>query len=178
MAYRLGTDSAVLDFAVVWRHLSTETYWSRGRTLDQVEDEFTTAWRVVTAHESTTGMLAGFARAISDGIGSALLADVFVASDHRRRGLGKLILNHMIDAGPGREFGWILFTHNAHKLYEEFGFERIDSLAMIRLPGPPGRDEHRGQNPIADYRAITRRTVGRSPAWRGTRRDAVTTDEA
>ena len=38
----------------------------------------------------------------------------------------------MIEDGPGREFRWVLFTADAHGLYEQFGFAAPDATAMVR----------------------------------------------
>lgn len=62
----------------------------------------------------------------------AYLADVFVLDAHRGHGLGKRILQLMIDDGPGHAFRWTLFTGDAHGLYEQFGFGAPDATAMVR----------------------------------------------
>lgn len=74
----------------------------------------------------------GFARAVSDGVSFAFLADVFVLPAHRGRGLGKRLVAAMIDEGPGADFRWALFTGDAHGLYEQFGFAAPDATAMVR----------------------------------------------
>ena len=38
----------------------------------------------------------------------------------------------MIDDGPGRDFRWVLFTADAHGLYEQFGFAEPGRTAMVR----------------------------------------------
>ena len=50
------------------------------------------AWRVVGAYRAGTGELVGFARAVSDGVGFAYLADVFVLPEHQGHGLGKRLM--------------------------------------------------------------------------------------
>ncbi|UNX55625.1 GNAT family N-acetyltransferase [Georgenia sp. TF02-10] len=64
------------------------------------------------------------------------LADLFVLPGHRGRGLGKRLVQRMIDDGPGRGFRWVLFTGDAHRLYERFGFTAPDSTAMVRPAAP------------------------------------------
>ncbi len=76
--------------------------------------------------------MVGFARAISDGIGIACLADLFVLPTHEGRGIATLMLNEMIENGPGRDIHWFLFTADAHGLYRKFGFEAPDATAMVR----------------------------------------------
>jgi hypothetical protein len=77
-AYELDDDPARVDRDAVWHFLSTEAYWGKSRTRDDFERQFAGAWRVVGAYESAGGGQAGFARAISDGVAFAYLADVFV----------------------------------------------------------------------------------------------------
>ena len=82
-----------------------------------------------------TGEQVGFARAVSDGVAFAFLADVFVVPAHRGHGLGKRLVAAMIDEGPGADFRWTLFTGDAHGLYEQFGFAAPDATAMVRPAG-------------------------------------------
>ncbi|MEV6895903.1 GNAT family N-acetyltransferase [Amycolatopsis sp. NPDC051372] len=120
--YELDDDPGRLDLDVLWKFLSTEAYWGRWRTRDQVEAAVAGSWRVVGAYERATGHQVGFARAISDGVTSAYLADVFVVEDARGSGLGKEIVREMIDNGPGAGMRWMLHTADAHGLYRQFGF--------------------------------------------------------
>jgi GNAT superfamily N-acetyltransferase len=76
--------------------------------------------------------MVGFARALSDGVGLAYLADVFVLSEHRGRGLGKRIVEEMIERGPGAGFRWMLHTKDAHGLYERLGFTAPDETYLER----------------------------------------------
>ena len=117
--------------------LSTEAYWLRWRTRAQVEAQLDGAWRVVGVYDEETGAQIGFARAVSDGVNDAYLADVIVAPESRGRGAGKLLMRAMIDDGPGAEFRWTLFTSDAHGLYEQYGFGVPDSRAMVRPSSRP-----------------------------------------
>jgi GNAT superfamily N-acetyltransferase len=133
--YEFDDDPARLDLDVIWGFLSTEAYWHRWRTREDVERQVRTAWRVVGAYASD-GEQVGFARAVSDGVSDAYLADVFVLEEHRGHGLGALLVRLMVDEGPGSGFTWTLFTSNAHGLYRRFGFEPPDGRALVRR-GPP-----------------------------------------
>ncbi len=132
MDYELDADPARIQRDVVWAWLSTEVYWGRQRTRADVDTQLDGAWRVVGAYRRDTGEQVGFARAVSDGVTFAYLADVFVLDAHRGNDLGKRIVRLMIDDGPGRDFRWTLFTKDAHGLYEQFGFGAPDSNAMVR----------------------------------------------
>jgi GNAT superfamily N-acetyltransferase len=82
------------------------------------------ATRVVGLY--TEGAQVGFARAASDGANVVYLADVYVLSEHRGRGLGLELVREMVENGPLAEKTWLLHTRDMHRLYEQVGF------------GPPG----------------------------------------
>jgi GNAT superfamily N-acetyltransferase len=77
-----------------------------------------------------SGDQAGFARVVTDFAVFAYMGDVFVAAEHRGRGLGKFlvscVLTHPQLQGLRR---WALATADAHGLYRQFGF------------GPPAHPE-------------------------------------
>ncbi len=135
--YAISDDPQRVDVDVVWRFLSTEAYWGRWRTRADVEAQVREAWRVVGAYASN-GSMVGFARAFSDGVSGAYLADVFVVEAHRGRGLGRRLVAAMVDEGPGRDFRWMLHTLDAHGLYAGFGFEHAPTTYLER-PAPPER---------------------------------------
>ena len=135
--YDIDDDPARIPRDAVWAWLSTEAYWARWRTREDVEAQLDSAWRVVGAYRAGTDELVGFARASSDGVAFAYLADVYVVAAHQGRGVGKRLLQAMIDDGPGSDFRWTLFTADAHGLYEQFGFAVPDPTAMVRPPAKP-----------------------------------------
>jgi len=132
VTYVLSDATERLDREIVWQFLSTEAYWGRWRSRADVEQQIDGAWRVVGAYDEDSGVLVGFARAVSDGVGFAYLADVFVVEAHRGGGLGRRIVATMIDDGPGADFRWVLFTGDAHGLYRALGFAEPDTTAMVR----------------------------------------------
>ena len=138
VGYEADDDPARLDLEVIWTFLSTEAYWHRWRTRADVEKQVGNAWRVVGVYEKESGGQVGFARAISDGVSDAYLADVFVLAAHRGRGLGRLLVQTMIDDGPGANFRWVLFTADAHGLYRRFGFSEPDDRALVRMETDAG----------------------------------------
>jgi GNAT superfamily N-acetyltransferase len=135
VTYSLDDDPGRLDLEAIWSFLSTEAYWHRWRTREEVAAQVAGAWRVIGAYDDTTGAQVGFCRALSDGICEAYLADVYVLAGHRGHGLGKALVATMIEDGPGAHLRWTLFTDDAHGLYEQFGFAPPDRTALVR----PGR---------------------------------------
>jgi GNAT superfamily N-acetyltransferase len=126
----VSTDPERIDFTLVHRFLTEDSYWARG-----VE-----AWRqrLAMSHSICFGLYrngeqVGFARVVSDYGRVAYLADVFVVPAARGRGLARWlvasVLEHPGVAGVDR---WILATADAHGLYERLGFERVEGRYMVR----------------------------------------------
>lgn len=123
----LSTDRARIDVPLVHTFLSQESYWAAG-----VSEE---SFRASCARSLCFGVYAGkqqlaFARVVSDFSRFAYLADVFVVQALRGRGLGKLLVDHVLRFPDLREIErWLLGTRDAHSLYARFGF----------IPTPEGR---------------------------------------
>jgi GNAT superfamily N-acetyltransferase len=135
MTYELDDDRDRLNHDVVWEYLSTDVYWHRWRSRDDVELQLRTAWRVIGAYIEGGNQLVGFARAMSDGVSDAYLADVYVAPAHRGQGVGGRMVEAMVEEGLGARFRWFLSTRDAHELYSRYGFRTPDERVMER----PGR---------------------------------------
>ena len=129
MRYAISDDPARVDVEAAWRYLSTEAYWARWRSREDLERQITGAWRLVGCYD-TDGSMVGFCRAFSDGVAIAYLADVYVLPEHRGAGLGRRMVQVMVEEGPGRDFRWLLHTADAHGLYARFGFAAPDATLM------------------------------------------------
>ena len=74
----------------------------------------------------------GFARVVTDGATFAHLMDVFVLSQYRGHGYGKEIVRAVMahhDLQGLRKF--TLHTSDAHSLYEQFGFHRVEGEDLL-----------------------------------------------
>jgi GNAT superfamily N-acetyltransferase len=112
-------------------------YWGKYRTRADFDAQVAASWRVVGVYEAQAGRMIGFARAISDGVAFAYLADVYVSPEARGHGLGRELVRAMIDQGPGAGFRWALHTADAHGLYRQFGFAPPNE-AYLERPRPGG----------------------------------------
>jgi GNAT superfamily N-acetyltransferase len=121
--YEISTDPARVDRALVHRFLSQDAYWARGVPRDVVDRciENSLCFGVYRGAEQV-----GFARVVTDRAAIAYLGDVFVVSGHRGRGLGKWLVETVMehpDLQSLRRF--MLGTADAHSLYERFGFRPL-----------------------------------------------------
>jgi GNAT superfamily N-acetyltransferase len=122
--YELDDDPARVDVHAVHAYISGESYWAEGRPRDMVERLVREADRIVGLYKD--GVQVGFCRAATDGAHVVYLADVYVLTEHRGRGLGLELVREMVDNGPFADRTWLLHTRDMHGLYAKLGF------------GPPG----------------------------------------
>ncbi|HEY0386242.1 MAG TPA: GNAT family N-acetyltransferase, partial [Pyrinomonadaceae bacterium] len=118
--FLISNDLARQDIAAIHQFLSTSTYWATGRPIEIVRRSIENSFSFGLFHQERQ---VGFARVVTDYATFAWVADVFVLDEFRGRGLGKwlmeIIINHPRLQGFRR---WVLATKDAHELYRQFGF--------------------------------------------------------
>src|SRR5262249_23695017 len=115
--YELDDDPTRLDVDAIHHFISEVSYWGRGRSRDRVRETIAGSRRVMGLY--CDGAQVGFARAISDGVTVAYLADVYVLEPHRGRGLGLQLVREMIFGADAPDVHWLLHTADAQGLYEQ-----------------------------------------------------------
>ncbi len=118
--YTITTDPARVDLDAVHAEL-TRSYWSPGIPRDVVAKGIVNS--IPFSLLAPGGAQAGFARVVTDRASYAYLGDVYVAEEHRGKGLGKWLVETVLahpDLQGVRRFA--LATADAHGLYARFGF--------------------------------------------------------
>ena len=122
--FMISTDPARLDLDAITAML-TRAYWALGRPRERTE-------RAIN-NSLVFGLYAGdkqigLARVVSDYAVFAYLCDVFIHEDYRSHGLGKwlieTVMNHPDLQGLRR---WTLATRDAHGLYRQFGWDDLQN---------------------------------------------------
>jgi predicted GNAT family N-acyltransferase len=73
-----------------------EESWSKNRSIDDVKKMLKTSW-IIGIKDQKTDKLIAFARVLTDYVFRAFIYDVIVAKDYRKLGLGKLIINSILN---------------------------------------------------------------------------------
>lgn len=129
--FSISTNKEYLDLAGIYHFLSKEAYWSKGIPKEDVKKAIEHTPLCFGVYKGEIGKddieQVGFARVISDFTRFAYLNDVFILPDYRKLGLAKwlmeIITNHPELKNIPR---FMLATSDAHSLYSQFGFEKMD----------------------------------------------------
>ena len=132
--YLVSADRVRLNVDAIHAFL-TGSYWAEGISHEQVAAAIEHSLAFGLYHHDTQ---VGFARAITDYVTFAYLADVYVEEAHRGQGLSKLLLEAVLahpQLQPIRR--WMRGTRDAHGLYAQVGFIPLDEpQRWMELPDP------------------------------------------
>ncbi|TDI78599.1 MAG: N-acetyltransferase [Caldithrix sp.] len=120
--YFISTDQSKLNYEVVHNFI-TNSYWAKGISFADVKKgiENSLAFGVYKQDSQI-----GFARVITDYSRLAHLADVFILKEYRGLGLGKWLMENIMNHPELQRIKeWTLVTDDAHDLYRQFGFQNL-----------------------------------------------------
>ena len=123
-SFTISTDPARLNIDAI-ADMLTRAYWAKGRTREVIARylQYSLTFGVFEGNRQI-----GLARVVSDYTTFAWLCDVFIHEDFRGLGVGKWLLetvhSHPDLQGLRR---WMLATHDAHGLYEQYGWTPLAS---------------------------------------------------
>jgi N-acetylglutamate synthase-like GNAT family acetyltransferase len=121
--FTISTDPSRLDMDVICDFL-TRAYWANTRPRERTERAFQNSL-VFGLYEANRQI--GLARVVSDFSVFAYLCDVFIHEDYRDHGLGKWLIQTIMEHSDLRDVRrWVLVTNDAHGLYKQFGFTSIE----------------------------------------------------
>lgn len=135
LGYRISTQVKDMDLSVIHGYLS-HSYWSKNIPFNIVETAINNSLCFGVFTQS--GIQVAFARMITDTATFAYLADVFVLEEHRGKGISKWLMQEIIEHPKLQGIRRMaLATSDAHGLYQQFGFKKLnspDSFMELHLP--------------------------------------------
>ncbi|WOH36356.1 GNAT family N-acetyltransferase [Thalassotalea fonticola] len=123
--YKISSNTKDMDIGVIHDYIS-RSYWAENIPLNTMAKAIDNSLCFGAFTEQ--GAQVGFARLVTDSATFAYLADVFVLEQHRGKGISKWLMQTIIQHPDLQGLRRIaLATSDAHKLYEQFGFEPLAS---------------------------------------------------
>ena len=127
----LTDDSSRVDLTRTFELLQS-TYWGVRRPRDVVE-------RIIEKSLCLVLLFAdvqiGFGRVVTDYAVFSWIADLVVDAQYRSRGLGKWMMELIVDHPSIRMTQMVLQTRDAHALYEKYGFLQNPALMSTHVVG-------------------------------------------
>lgn len=126
IAYEFSNDASRLDPEWI-HHQLFSTYWAKDRSR-ATQDRILETSRNYGLYETASGAQVGYARIVTDEVTFAWLADVIIDPAHRRRGLGKLLIDGLLtDLEPfGLRRVVLKASVEGRGLYERAGWTMLD----------------------------------------------------
>lgn len=121
--YLITTDKSLLQPELVHEWLSTKSYWAQHIPFETVQRSFDHSFVIGALKD---GRQIANARLITDYAVFGYLADVYVAEEHRGRGLSKEMMRVIMEQDWVRQLRRLMLaTQDAHGLYEQYGFKEL-----------------------------------------------------
>ena len=133
--YFFSAETDRVDRARVHQWLSEQSYWAQGRVREK-QDAAIDASRNYGVYDIGSGEQVAYGRVVTDGVTFAWLCDVFVATEARGQGIGKMLAAGVVaDLEPLDLKRILLSTGDAHGLYAQYGFTELTepSKMMARV---------------------------------------------
>jgi GNAT superfamily N-acetyltransferase len=118
-----------VDWAALKAVLAADRF-DNGRTPEEYRRSHENSHAVIFGRVG--GEFVANGRILSDGVCNAYLVDIWTASPHRRRGVGREVVKRLVATVPGQHVG--LFTEDMHAFYVTLGF-RPQPGGMSRIIG-------------------------------------------
>jgi N-acetylglutamate synthase-like GNAT family acetyltransferase len=105
--------------------------WAKNRSYNEIITLVDNSDFVVSIYD-LNNQLIGFGRIISDGKYRGLLDDIIVDEKHRRKGIGRYIVDNLIMKAEGIEEIFLNTGKDHQKFYENCSFTLFNGITMIR----------------------------------------------
>ena len=121
--YYISTDKSKLNITLIHEFLDKKSYWANGRSLAAIKKSIDNS---LCFGVYLNDKQVGFARVITDYAVFAYILDVFILEEHRKQGLGKLLMKKITEYPELQCLKrWGLATNDAHELYRKYGFKNL-----------------------------------------------------
>lgn len=123
--FKISTDKSLLDFDVIHKFISCESYWGLGRSQEVMRKAIDNTALCFGVYHGKNQI--GFARVISDLATFGYLADVFILKEYRGLGLGKWLIHTIVSHPELVGLRRMTLFSRTPEFYLDKGFSYYDS---------------------------------------------------
>ena len=147
--FLISTNPRLLDFESIYTFIA-RSYWGAGRTKEIMERALrhSLCFGVYELNSTKDGRIrqskpikrqVGLTRVVTDQAIYAYLCDVYILEDCRGQGLGKWMLEVVLNCPELQGLRrWVLITSDAHGFYRQQGFSELESPGKwMEIFNPP-----------------------------------------
>ena len=124
----ISSDKTQLDISLVHSFISRESYWGKGRSIEEVR---TTIDNSMCFGVYKNGGQIGFCRVVTDQVTFAYVMDFFILNEFRHKGIGRRLMEEILAQPSLASVRWLLATKDANDFYNRFGFEPLKDPSRI-----------------------------------------------
>ena len=112
-------------------------WWKDNNDLERIAPLIKRTFAFLIAVDRRMGRGIGMGRIISDTLSDAYIQDVVVLPEYRGKGIGKEILEKLVNHCRKRGLGWIglIAEEGTENFYLPLGFKRFEGQPMVYEPG-------------------------------------------
>jgi len=125
--FTISSEKKQVDIDALHDMLS-RTYWAKDRRREEVEKSVANSlcFSLFKGDEQV-----GFARVLTDGVAYAVILDMVIREDFRGQGLGRWLLQCLVEHPQVVPLRQVLWTSNADSFYQKLGFEEMSMLKFM-----------------------------------------------
>jgi N-acetylglutamate synthase-like GNAT family acetyltransferase len=118
--FTISSEKGKVDIDALHDMLS-RTYWAKDRSREEIEKTIANSlcFSLFKGDEQV-----GFARVLTDGVAYAVILDMVIREDFRGQGLGKWMLQCLVEHPQVVPLRQVLWTSDADGFYQKLGFGR------------------------------------------------------
>ena len=111
-------------------------WWKESYDPSAIKQLIKGSFAFVVAVDQNSGKTIGMGRIISDGISDAYIQDLVVLSEHRRKSIGKQLVNALLDFCLSKGMTWIglISEPGQDSFYSSLGFKAMNKYIPMIYP--------------------------------------------
>jgi N-acetylglutamate synthase-like GNAT family acetyltransferase len=133
--YMISADKLLLDIDLIHQFISVESYWGIGRSREVMVKAIDNSAYCFGVYDESNGerKQIGFARIVSDLITIGYIADVFVLNNYRGKGIGKWLIQTIVNHPEVRALKKIILFTETPEFYRDSMFKVFDQTLQLKF---------------------------------------------